>query len=25
LEEFADSGSASLRLAEVYLREGYNR
>lgn len=25
LETFADSGSASLRLAEVYLREGYNR
>lgn len=25
LEDFADSGSASLRLAEVYLREGYNR
>jgi len=25
LEHFADSGSASLRLAEVYLREGYNR
>lgn len=25
LEDFADSGSASLRLAEVYLRDGYNR
>jgi tol-pal system protein YbgF len=25
LEDFADSGSASLRLAELYLREGYNR
>jgi tol-pal system protein YbgF len=25
LSDFADSGSASLRLAEVYLRDGYNR
>lgn len=25
LEDYADSASASLRLAEVYLREGYNR
>lgn len=25
LQNFADSGSASLRLAEVYLRDGYNR
>ena len=25
LVDFADSGSASLRLAEVYLRDGYNR